>query len=141
MNTYSYVCLGGEIMSSIKIDSCSCNIVHEDMIVKAKTGMISDNETYRLSEFFKAFSDNTRIKIMDALSIGEMCVCDLSVLLSMSQSATSHQLKVLRQARLVKPRRDGKTVYYSLDDGHIADILKEGLTHIREEAGTNNEQN
>ncbi|MGL5440359.1 MAG: ArsR/SmtB family transcription factor [Filifactoraceae bacterium] len=126
-------------MKESKLDFCNCNIVHRDIIEKAKAVMVDEDEAYRLAEFFKAFSDSTRIKIMNALSEGELCVCDIAILLSISQSATSHQLKVLRQARLVKPRRDGKTVYYSLDDSHIEDIFREGLVHIREEAGSTNE--
>ena len=87
---------------------------------------------YDLPDLFKVFGDSTRIRILSALSKAEMCVCDIAYLLNMSQSAISHQLRVLKQARLVKNRRDGKIVYYSLDDNHIVGILDQGLDHIRE---------
>jgi ArsR family transcriptional regulator len=85
-----------------------------------------------LAEFFKVFGDSTRLKILYALSMSEMCVCDLAALLSMSQSAISHQLKVLRQTRLIKYRKDGKVVYYSLDDDHIRRVFEQGLAHVNE---------
>ncbi len=92
---------------------------------------IPDNQTlYRLSEFFKVFGDSTRIKIIAALLNGEMCVYNLSDFLEMGQSAISHQLRILRSAGLVRPRREGKTVYYSLDDNHIEFIYNTGLAHI-----------
>lgn len=87
---------------------------------------------YRLADLFKTFGDPTRIRILYALSGGELCVCDIAELLGMTQSAISHQLRVLKQMFLVKFRRDGKTVYYSLADSHVATILAQGLEHVRE---------
>ena len=84
------------------------------------------------TEFFKIFGDSTRIKILYVLSQAEMCVCDIATLLQMGQSAISHQLRVLKQMRLVKFRRDGRTVFYSLADGHIQTILAQGMEHIQE---------
>lgn len=96
--------------------------------------MIDDSELYDLADFFKVLGDSTRIKIMSALDANEMCVCDLAVLLNMTKSAISHQLRSLKQANLVRFRREGKVVYYSLSDDHVRDIFTKGLEHIREEA-------
>ncbi|MTI80886.1 MAG: winged helix-turn-helix transcriptional regulator [Firmicutes bacterium] len=92
--------------------------------------MLEDEEVQKISGIFKALGDPTRFKILFCLRQGEMCVCDISEILDMSQSATSHQLRVLRNLRLVKHRKQGKMVYYSLDDEHIFKILDEGLNHI-----------
>ena len=92
----------------------------------------ADDEVYYLSEFFKVFADSTRIKILFVLREGEKCVNDIAAGLEMSQSSISHQLRVLKQNRLVKFRRDGKTVYYSLADHHVETILNQGLNHIEE---------
>lgn len=90
---------------------------------------------YDLSELFKVFGDSTRIRILTALTAGEMCVLHLSEHLGMGQSAVSHQLRILRASGLVKPRRQGKTVYYSLDDDHVKEILEAGLEHIMHKGG------
>lgn len=121
-------------MSEIRIieDKCGCNIVHEEVVREVKKNMHDDNCFRELSEFFKVFGDETRLKILKALTISEMCVCDITALLSMNQSAVSHQLKLLRQAKLVKYRRDGKIIYYSIDDEHIKNIFELGLVHINE---------
>lgn len=115
-----------------KVDSCSCNVIHKDVIEKVKEVLPEEETLYDLAELFKVFGDSTRIKIICALFESEMCVCDLSNLLNMSQSAISHQLRVLKSARLVKFRREGKVVYYSLDDDHIKQIFDAGLNHITE---------
>ena len=94
--------------------------------------MPPEEELYDLAELFKVFGDTTRVKILYALFAAEMCVCDIAALLNMTQSAISHQLRVLKQARLVKFRREGKTVFYSLDDEHIKGIFGQGLEHISE---------
>ena len=94
--------------------------------------MPKDNLLNELADFYKVFGDATRVKILCALLASEMCVCDLAELLGMTQSAISHQLRVLKQAKLVKNRRDGKTVYYSLADGHIQNIISQGMEHIQE---------
>lgn len=114
------------------IEKCNCNIIHGDIISNVKKVLPKSETLYDLAEFFKVFADNTRIKIICALFESEMCVCDLSVLLGVSQSAISHQLRTLKGARLVRTRRDGKVVYYSLDDEHIKNIFDEGLRHITE---------
>mgnify|MGYP002616044178 FL=1 len=115
-----------------KIENCNGNIIHEDIVVRVKDKLPAEETLYDLAELFKVFGDTTRIKIICALFESEMCVCDLSVLLNISQSAISHQLRVLKSARLVKFRRAGKVIYYSLDDEHIKQIFDAGLHHITE---------
>jgi len=100
-----------------------------------KQKMPQEEKLYDLAELFKVFGDTTRVKIISALFEAEMCVCDIAELLSMTQSAISHQLRVLRQARLVKHRKEGKVVFYSLDDEHIKSIFNQGLEHILEPRG------
>lgn len=114
------------------IDICNCSIIHENIVNKVKESMPADETLYDLAELFKVFGDTTRIKIICALFQSEMCVCDLATLLGMSQSAVSHQLKVLKHTRLVKFRREGKVVYYSLDDDHIKKIFDYGFAHVNE---------
>lgn len=114
-----------------KTENCSCNYIHEDVVKRAKEQMPDEIELYELAELFKVFGDTTRIKILYALFASEMCVCDIAALLGMSQSAVSHQLRVLKQARLVKHRKEGKIVYYSLDDDHVEKIFDQGLNHIK----------
>ncbi len=114
------------------IEYCGQTIIHEDIVKEINERMLKDETVMALAEFFKVFGDSTRLKILYALSMSEMCVCDLAALLSMSQSAISHQLKVLRQTRLIKYRKDGKVVYYSLDDDHIRRVFEQGLAHVNE---------
>lgn len=98
-----------------------------------KKGTVPKEETlYKLADLFKVFGDPTRIRILYALASGEICVCDIADLLAMTQSAISHQLRILKQMSLVKFRREGKTVYYSLADSHVSTILAQGLEHIEE---------
>lgn len=106
--------------------------VHEDIVNRVMQVMPADQQLLDLAEFFRVFGDSTRIRILYVLSQSEMCVCDIAGLLKMGQSAISHQLRVLKQMRLVKFRRDGKTVFYSLADGHIETILAQGMEHICE---------
>lgn len=113
-------------------DQCNCNVIHENTLNKVRNAIPDDEILYDLAELFKAFGDSTRIKIICALFEEEMCVCDLAALLGVTQSAVSHQLRLLKTLRLVKFRRDGKVVYYSLDDEHIKHIFKEGFKHITE---------
>ena len=119
-------------MMENKVESCSCNIIHKDVVEEVKDKLPQEEILYDLAELFKVFGDSTRIKIICSLFESEMCVCDLSALLSISQSAISHQLRVLKSARLVKFRRAGKVIYYSLDDEHIKQIFDAGLHHITE---------
>ena len=114
---------------------CSCDILHENLIEIVKKKMPQEEKLYDLAELFKVFGDTTRGKIISALFEAVLCVCDIAVLLGMSQSAISHQLRVLRQARLVKHRKEGKVVFYSLDDEHIKTIFNQGLEHILEPRG------
>ena len=114
------------------INKCECSFIHEEVVGKVKNKMPEDEKLYDLAELFKVFGDTTRIKILYALFEEEMCVCDIADLLNMTQSAISHQLRVLKQARLVKFRKEGKIVYYSLDDNHINQIFNCGLCHIEE---------
>ena len=111
---------------------CNCTIIHQDIVDSVKSNMPSEENLYDVAELFKVFGDTTRIKIICALFEHEMCVCDIASLLNMSQSAISHQLRVLKQARLVKYRREGKVVYYSLDDEHVRHIFNQGLAHVSE---------
>jgi len=116
-----------------QIEKCDCDVIHQDIVNAVKDKMPREETLYDLAELFKVFGDSTRIKILWALDESEMCVCDIAVLLNMTQSAISHQLRVLKQAKLVKSRREGKIVYYSLDDDHVRQIFDHGLTHINEE--------
>lgn len=116
----------------IEIEKCDCTIIHEEVVNKVKEKMPDEESLYDLAELFKVFGDTTRIKILWALTESEMCVCDIASLLGMTQSAISHQLRVLKSTRLVKNRRDGKVVYYSLDDAHVKQVFEQGLIHINE---------
>ena len=120
-------------MKSEKIQ-CDCNFIHGEVVEKARQKMPDEEKLYDLAELFKVFGDSTRIKIIWALFEAEMCVCDIAYLLNMSHSAISHQLRVLKQARLVKRRKAGKMVYYSLDDEHVSLIFKQGLNHINHDS-------
>lgn len=119
-------------MGKTEVECCDVTCVHEDMIQKVRKKMPAEDELYALADFYKVFGDATRIKILYVLLESQMCVCDLAELLNMTQSAISHQLRVLKQMKLVKNRREGKTVYYSLADGHIQAIISQGMEHIRE---------
>ena len=111
---------------------CACTVVHEEKVKAALAASPSADSIAALGELFKVFSDPTRIRILSALSESELCVCDLQVILGASQSAVSHQLAQLRAARLVRNRREGKTVYYALADAHVRAILVVGLDHVEE---------
>ena len=114
------------------LDTCNCSIIHQDIVDKVKEHIPDEELLYDLSDLFKVFGDTTRIKILCALFQSEMCVCDIAALLNMTRSAISHQLRILKQARLVKFRKEGKVVYYSLDDDHVKSIFDQGLSHISE---------
>ncbi|MBW2539760.1 MAG: winged helix-turn-helix transcriptional regulator [Deltaproteobacteria bacterium] len=113
-------------------DVCRIRVVHMDRVRLAHDEAISDQELDRLSSMYKVLGDPTRLKIVMALKDVEMCVCDLSAFLGVSESAVSHQLRRLRDLALVKKRRDGQVIYYTLDDRHIADLLSIALDHVRE---------
>lgn len=114
-------------------ERCEYIHVHEHVVEEVHKQMPPEEELYDLADFFRVFSDSTRIKILYLLLCSEMCVCDIARLLSMEQSAISHQLRTLKQMKLVNNRRVGKSVMYSLADGHISLILSQGMEHIREE--------
>ena len=114
------------------VEHCDCHEVHKDLVTQVMNRMPDEDELYDLAELFKVFGDFTRIRILCALFEHEMCVCDIAELLGMNQSAISHQLRILKQAALVKNRRDGKTIYYSLADDHIKMIFNGALEHVEE---------
>ncbi len=114
------------------VDCCSFLHLHEDALHKVLGEMPPDETLYDLAELFKVFGDSTRIKILYALFEAELCVCDIAQLVGVSQTAISHQLRVLKNAKLVKFRRDGKTVFYSLADDHVRRIIGQGMEHIQE---------
>ena len=113
-------------------DLCECNIIHVDVVERVGKQMLPPGLRAEMADFYKIMGDNTRISILHALSFSEMCVCDISMLLQMNQSTISHQLKTLRQTRLVKYRREGKVVYYSLNDDHIKQIIELVRIHLKE---------
>jgi ArsR family transcriptional regulator len=115
-----------------ELEQCDYIHVHNDIIQKVEEQMPAVEKLMDLAEFFKVFGDTTRIRILYVLFQSEMCVCDIANLLNMTQSAISHQLKTLKQMQLVKYRREGKTVFYSLSDGHIKTIINQGMEHICE---------
>ncbi len=112
--------------------TCDCNHIHEGVVKSTKEHMPNDEMLFDLAEFFKVFADSTRIKILWALHENELCVCDIAVVLNMTKSAVSHQLKILRQANLVKNRKDGKVVYYTLSDEHVKEIFEMAVEHLEE---------
>jgi ArsR family transcriptional regulator len=114
------------------VDRCDCDVIHEEIVDRVKAKMPTEESLYDLAELFKVFGDSTRARILWALDEAEMCVCDVAYLLNMTQSAVSHQLRVLKQAKLVKNRKEGKIVFYSLEDEHVRQIFELGLKHINE---------
>ena len=111
---------------------CTCNVIHENIVNDVRSKMVSDDEYLNLADLMQLFGDYTRVKILHALEQSEMCVCDIAELLGMTVSAVSHQLRVLKSAKLVKFRKEGKSVFYSLADEHVGLILAQGMEHVRE---------
>ena len=105
---------------------------HEDVVKRVLERQPADEYLYELAELFKVFGDSTRIRILFVLFESEVCVCDLAETLNMTQSAVSHQLRILKQAKLIKNRREGKSIFYSLADGHVRTIISQGIEHIEE---------
>ncbi|MDU2638965.1 MAG: metalloregulator ArsR/SmtB family transcription factor [Finegoldia magna] len=133
MNKYSYV----HIKDVIDIDKpndekCEVTLIHEDNVKKAINELPDDELIADLSDMFKIFGDQTRVKILMALESGELCVCDIAAVMDMSQSAISHQLRVLKQSNIVKTRRQGKVVYYSISDDHVKEIFDIAIVHVQE---------
>lgn len=114
------------------IAHCQCTQIHPQAVALVHARLPQDETLYDLAELFKLFGDSTRIKILCALSESELCVCDIAQLLNLTQSAISHQLRILKGGKLVKFRRSGKTVFYSLADEHVRSIIKQGMDHIQE---------
>lgn len=111
---------------------CLGQIVHPEILDRVQKAIPEEKTLLAIAELFKLFGDGTRVKILSALSQSEMCVCDLTVLLGLTQSAVSHQLRLLKQSRLVSARREGKMIYYALDDDHIDQIFAHALEHVHE---------
>lgn len=134
MNNNSYVCRKGvvPVAESNDVERCEYIHVHERIVEQVNRNMPDEEILYDLAELFKIFGDSTRIKILYVLFESEMCVCDIAQLLGMTQSAISHQLRALKQSKLVKYRREGKTVFYSLADSHVRTILDQGMEHVAE---------
>ncbi|MDR1453023.1 MAG: metalloregulator ArsR/SmtB family transcription factor [Candidatus Margulisbacteria bacterium] len=111
---------------------CDCCVIHKQLVHKVRRSLPDENSLLELADLLRVFGDSTRVRIISALLHAELCVCDIAALLGMTKSAISHQLRVLRQTKLVKHRKAGKIVYYSLDDKHVSAIFKLGLAHVRE---------
>lgn len=114
------------------IEKCEITEVHDELLDKVRENMPPDDRLSELSELFKMFGDATRMRILFVLFEAEVCTCDLAAVLNMTSSAVSHQLSILRRAKLVKTRREGKAVFYSLADNHVRTIIKMGMEHIEE---------
>ena len=115
-----------------EVERCDYIHVHQEIVEQVNDNMPDEDILYDLADLFKIFADSTRIKILYVLFESEMCVCDIANLLGMTQSAISHQLRALKQSKLVKYRREGKTVFYSLSDAHVRTILDQGMEHVAE---------
>jgi ArsR family transcriptional regulator len=124
--------IGGEWMAVSDVEHCDDYCVHEELVKTASEKMPGEDELYDLAELFKVFGDSTRIRILFVLFEAEMCVCDIAEALNMTQSAISHQLRILKQAKLVSNRREGKMIIYSLADDHVRTIIDQGREHIEE---------
>lgn len=133
MNKYSYVHIKDVIaIDKFNDEKCEVTLIHEDNVKKAINELPDDELIADLSDMFKIFGDQTRVKILMALESGELCVCDIAAVMNMSQSAISHQLRVLKQSNIVKTRREGKVVYYSISDDHVKEIFDIAMVHVQE---------
>lgn len=130
-NDYKYKSSGDNKLTK-KGMTCDCEVIHQDKVQKAKQTMLDEGSLLKMADFYKALSDSTRIKIVDLLEKNELCVCDISSLIDMTKSAVSHQLKYLREMNLVKTRKKGKEIWYSLADEHVKQVFDISLTHVRE---------
>ena len=117
---------------NIDTEKCDCTVIHDEIVKSVREKMPDDGILLDIADVFKVFCDSTIVKILCALMKSEMCVCDISVLLGMTKSAVSHQLRTLRQANLVKYRKQGKVVYYSVADEHVGLIFDNGFAHVTE---------
>ena len=116
--------------------SCTVNLINEAKVTAVRNAMPPEELLFRLAETFRVLGDPTRVRILHALSLEELCVCDIASLLGTTKSAISHQLRLLRSLRVVKYRKDGRIVYYSLDDSHVGNLLREGVCHISSRGGS-----
>jgi len=118
----------------MNINPDACEVIQIDLnrVRRLRAALVDPDTVSGLADIFRALGDPTRVRILDALTHGELCVCDLAAVLALSQSAVSHQLRLLRGLRLVRARREGRMVFYALDDRHVTDLLGEGLKHVRE---------
>ena len=133
MNKYSYVHIKDvRDIDKFNDEKCEVTLIHEDNVKKAINELPDDELIVDLSDMFKIFGDQTRVKILMALESGELCVCDIAAVMNMSQSAISHQLRVLKQSNIVKTRRQGKVVYYSISDDHVKEIFDIAMVHVQE---------
>lgn len=123
----------GAVQKKTGCPHCDGTLVHTSVVEGARGHLVADEAVQDMAAMFKMMADPTRLKLINALMLSEMCVCDLTELMGMSQSAVSHQLAALRKSRLIKSRRDGKQIYYSLDDEHISLLFNQCLIHVREE--------
>lgn len=131
MNNYSYIQMKGNRFMEENLE-CEVISVNEEKVKEIRSKLLADETIFDLAELFKVFGDSTRMKIICALLEEELCVCDIASITNSTPSAISHQLRVLKQAKLVKYRKEGKTVYYSLDDDHVKEIYEKGREHIEE---------
>ncbi len=136
MNRCSYITVFkftyiGEL-AVVELDRCEINCIHDEAVKAVREALFSEDIAISLAELFKALGDPTRVKILFSLMTRELCVCDLSAVIGVSDSAVSHQLKILRTLRLVKFRREGKILYYSLADNHVEKLFAQGLEHVTE---------
>ena len=130
--SYVYILKGEDLLAINDVECCETFQTHKELLKVVSEKMLDEDKLYDLAELFKVFGDSTRIRILYVLFEAEVCVCDLAETLSMTQSAISHQLKILKQSKLVKSRREGKSVFYSLADGHVRTIIAQGREHIVE---------
>lgn len=118
--------------ASSDVDACDVFHIHPARVAELRKALIDTGDVGRLADTFRALADPTRVRMLDALSHGELCVCDLATLVDLSESAVSHQLRLLRALRLVRARREGRMVFYALDDLHIVTLFRQGLRHVQE---------
>lgn len=130
VSKYSYMRTGERVVSN---DHCTETFIHKERVQAALVHLVDSSTAVRLSETFKALSDPTRVRIVSLLAKDELCVCDLAAALGMTQSAVSHQLRTLRDLRLVRWRREGRQIFYTLDDEHVSDLFRRGLDHVAHE--------
>ena len=128
-------------MTKCKCANCDCSIIHEDDVRAVKEKMLDDEILLATADFYKVLSDSTRIKIINALDEKELCVCDISSLLNMTKSAVSHQLQNLKEMNLIKSRKQGKEVFYSLADNHVRQVFEISLEHVLEEINDKTSKN